>query len=64
MWEILLYTYVVFLDTFVHRYTTTYLTFRGDCLPPPKATFRGGYGFGIGIHKTTPNGTDVKIFDF
>ena len=29
--------------------TTTNLTFRGDCLSPPKVTFRGGFGFGGGL---------------
>ena len=44
--------------------TTTNLNFRGGFLPPPKVTFGGGFGFGGGLYKTTPNRTNDKSFEF
>ena len=44
--------------------TTTNLTFRVGCIPPPKVTFGGGFGFGGILYKTAPNSTDTKSFDF
>ena len=32
----------------------------GGCLPPPKVTFWGGFGFRGSLDKNAPNSTDAK----
>ena len=44
--------------------TTTNLTFRGGCLPPPKVAFGVGFGIRVALYKIAPNSNNAKSMYF